>query len=84
MSDVNFSVTERRILELQQGLEAFKEPEAKALRKIIDAFPWLLDVAECDYDNNVNHYALAAYAAKLNLLSAIEAYHTKKKKKAAE
>jgi hypothetical protein len=52
LKPVEFSAHERRVLELPlRGFITGKD--AEALRKTIDAFPWMLTVAECKFDKAV-------------------------------
>ena len=50
MSGVTFTTTEKRILGLPLQCELWTEADAAALRKIIDTFPWILEVADYDFD----------------------------------
>lgn len=47
---VTFTNNEKRLLELPQDFNENHLPEAIALRKIIDQFPFMLEVAEYKFD----------------------------------
>lgn len=51
---VTFSATEKRILGLPQDFNENHLPEAIALRKVIDTFPFILEVAEHDFDKTIS------------------------------
>jgi len=60
------------------GFDKVTDPEALAVRKIIDAFPWMVDVADCNFDQSVvDAYILAeamAVQAKTHKEAAVKAY----------
>lgn len=58
--EVQFTAQERLALQLPQGKEPIKGHDAAALRKIIDMFPWMLDVAGCNFDGTVARGYLVA------------------------
>lgn len=66
-------------LRLPMGELKGSDKELKALRNIIDRFPWILRVADCDYDKKVAVTHMIA-AAQVNCAElAIEEYKDKKK-----
>lgn len=76
-----FTAHERRIFELSKDE---KGPEAEALRKMIDNFPWLTLVAEYKFDTEVSKAAVQWHAAQVQMKIAIEQYEAKKKQKGEE
>lgn len=49
---------EKRVLEIPQKQTKFDKPEEIALLKMIEAMPWLLEVAENKFDPNIANMIL--------------------------
>lgn len=60
-----FSPYECRVLNLGFGTTAGDSPEGRALRKIIDAFPFVLEVAEHHFDPRISKQILMREADKI-------------------
>ena len=73
---VKFTVYEQRVFELGIKKEQ-KGPEAEALRKMIDNFPFLTIVAECKFDQNVANAALVHHQTGVMLEKTIEQWRQK-------
>ncbi len=71
--EIQFTAHERRVLRLSQT-EPQVGPEAEALRKIIDLFPWMLVVAECNFDPKVLCLVVKVAAAEVELGQAVASY----------
>lgn len=75
-----FTPSEKAILGISQ-LENPTDMAAKILRRILDAFPWMLDVADCKFDDAVAKELLICHAVVLQAderaKRAIEIYKTK-------
>lgn len=71
-----FNAYEKRVLGLYGSPEEeLSDQSAEALRNIIDAFPWMLSVADCNYDSKVAQASVAAHAGIMQLQMAVEDYH---------
>lgn len=75
---INFSLDERRILGLEYMRTDFEDPESKALRKIIDTIPWILKIAECEFDERVTYALLQMEADKIKLHEAVAYFQAKR------
>lgn len=76
MSGVEFSPYERRALGLPQS-GTFTDKESEILRKIIDVYPWIVGVADCNYDAKVCVVSVQLHAAQVNYRNAVEEYRNK-------
>lgn len=65
MSEIKFSTYEKRVLELDQDFDE-QDESTKILRKIIDTFPWMLEVAEYKFDPLIVNAAVIASAQIAN------------------
>ena len=70
---IEFSAHERRVFELGFRTE-LKGPEAEALRKMIDAMPFLTTVAEFRFDKTVADAAIVHAFGEMNLEKAMKAH----------
>lgn len=69
-----FDVTEKRILGLLSVTEdELNSPEAEALRKIVDTYPFILLVAEHGFDPGIAAAAIRMVCAEYDLQTAIKA-----------
>jgi hypothetical protein len=80
---IEFNIQERRVLELPLKGE-LKGPEVVALRKILDTFPLILDVAECRYDSAVVQHALVTMAQMLSFKKHVSDFHNPSKPDGAQ
>ena len=69
-----FTTFEKRVLDLPYG-DKTEGPEAEALRKIVDAFPWIAYVAECNFDRSVADAGIFYAGAHANFEVAVGKYH---------
>lgn len=51
ITPIVFTPNEKRILELGSG--PFDQPEHAALRKILDAYPWIIDVVRHNFNKRI-------------------------------
>jgi hypothetical protein len=81
--EIKFTAAERRILELPQD-EKQIGPEAKALRQLIDVFPFILTAAEYNYDRDISEELIHQTAIRIQsehrVGAAIEKYKANKSK----
>lgn len=73
---IEFTAHEKRVFELF-GEKDFNSSEAKALRKIIDEFPMLKDVADCKFDPAISQMALVVMANIRSFQNMVIKYHAK-------
>jgi len=84
MNEIKFTPHEKRVLELPQDFDD-NGPEVKVLRKIIDTFPWILEVSEFNFDPFIASSAIVSQAQIANaqeyFKAAIEVYKNRDKTK---
>lgn len=76
--EIKFTIHERRILGLPIVGIIPDGPENKALRKILDTFPWMLGVYECHFDEQVLLAALVSGVSEIDFKQVQQQYFKKK------
>ena len=74
---VHFDIHERRVLGLPLKGD-INDETAVALRKILDTFPLVKDVAECNFDPNITEHALIVMANAAAFRERCRMYHEQK------
>lgn len=69
---IEFTAYERRVFGLPQG-EEIRGKDAEALRKVIDAFPWICTAADFRFDDGVSKACLVAAAMSIQAANHIQA-----------
>ena len=76
MKEAKFSTYEKTVLQMLG--EDTDNPESHALRKIIDVFPWIVQVVECQFDKDVADAAVLYQHYGINFQNAVQRFHAKK------
>ena len=76
---VEFTPDEIRILELGPG--PFNQPEHTALRKILDAYPWIIDVANHGFNERIANVIMHANGKVMELQTLVNAVIAEEKAK---
>lgn len=79
---VTFSTHERRVFELNQT-EEMDSADARALRRSIDAMPWLVTLAEFEFDDGIARALITQETLRAQgefvVAEAIKQYRAKRK-----
>lgn len=77
---VEFTSYEKMVFGLYSETD-FSTPEAHVLRKVLDIFPWITDVANCEFDQEVTKAGALVCLSRCEMVRAYNNYHRKRKKK---